>query len=132
VIKTLFKSNEGLKVGELKKIMGEHHSTLGSCIKRLQNEYGYVKYQPYHNVFLTKKGFELGTELNRHSRLLETLLFNELELEPEIAHKESDKFNLLFSCDTINRICEKYGHPKSCPCGEQILTSTECVCEEEH
>ncbi len=146
VVKTLFKSPKGLKIGEIKRILDmdsnlKHmevfyeknipHSTLGSCIKRL-NDKGYVDYKPYHEVHLTKQGAELAKELNRHSRLLEVLLYNELNLSPEIAHYESEKFSLLFSCETINKICEKYDHPKACPCGEQILSSTVCTCSEKH
>lgn len=131
VIKTLFKSQIELKIGDLKRILNIPHSTLGSCIKRLEDK-GYANYIPYHEVHLTKQGIELAKELNRHSRLLEVLLFNELNLSPEVAHDESEKFSLLFSCDTINKICEKYGHPKSCPCGELILSSTECACIEKH
>jgi DtxR family Mn-dependent transcriptional regulator len=144
VVKTLLKSGKSLKIGEIKKILdndpfinhselfhknGISHSTLGSCIKRL-NKQDYVDYKPYHEVHLTKLGFELAKELNRHNRLLELLLFNELGLSPKESHNESEKTSLLFSCEIINKICEKYGHPKTCPCGEPILNSTECACSE--
>ncbi|KKL95900.1 hypothetical protein LCGC14_1849970, partial [marine sediment metagenome] len=35
-------------------------------------------------------------------------------------------------CDTINKICEKYEHPKTSPCGVLILSTSDCVCEEKH
>ena len=57
------------------------------------------------------------------------LLINELNINAETAHTECEKFNLLFSCDVIKRICERYGHPKKCPCGEDILSSTDCICK---
>ncbi|MFX0028077.1 MAG: metal-dependent transcriptional regulator [Candidatus Hermodarchaeota archaeon] len=144
VIKTLMSSEKGLKIGKIKKKLDNDpfltyvvqkpdipHSTLGSCIKRLKKQ-GYVDYEPYHEAFLTKLGFELAKELNRHSRLLELLLFNELGLSSKISHQESEKLSLLLSCEIINKICEKYGHPKTCPCGEQILNSQECACSEQH
>lgn len=130
VIKTLFKSQSSLKIGEIKKILNIPHSTLGSCIKRLK-KYGYANYEPYYEVSLTKFGVEMAKELNRHSRLLEILLYKELGLSSEKAHDESEKFHLLFSCETINRICEKYGHPTACPCGDTILNSSKCYCEKE-
>ncbi|MFX1375947.1 MAG: metal-dependent transcriptional regulator [Promethearchaeota archaeon] len=139
VLKTLIKSGKDLKIGEIKKILdndpsfknGISHSTLGSCIKRLKRQ-GYVEYEPYHKAFLTKQGYELAKELNRHSRLLELLLFNELGLSSKISHHESEKFCLLLSCEIINKICEKYGHPKTCPCGEPILNSKGCACSERY
>ncbi len=131
VIKTLFKSLSGIKVGDLKKFLNLPHSTLGSCIKRLK-ERAYVNYEPYHEIYLTSRGIILAKELNRHNRLIEVLLFNELGLSHEEAHKESEKFSLLLSCDTINKICEKYEHPRASPCGVLILSTSDCVCEEKH
>ena len=82
-------------------------------------------------VELTSKGKDLAIELIRHARLLEIFLHNELGVKPELAHRESENINLLFSCETINKICKKYKHPKKCPCGEEILSSSHCGCETE-
>lgn len=128
VLKKIYHSSKHLKVGDLAKILRFPHSTIGSCIKRLE-ENGYVTYERYNPVSLSKDGESLAVELTRHARLLELLLHNELGLNPKDAHNESEKFNLLFSCNTINRICAKYSHPKICPCGEEILNSSECFCE---
>ena len=129
VLKFLYRSNNLLKVGEISKKLGVPHSTLGGCVKRLESE-GYVIYNRYRLVILSEIGRNLAIELIRHSHLLGVLLYNELGLSSEEAHKESEKFNLLFSCETINKICEKYGHPQKCPCGDFILNSTECSCKE--
>ena len=130
VIKFIYRLEEPIKISYLSKKMLIAHSTLGSCIKRLKNK-GYVNYEAYHEVKLTSKGSDLAKELNRHARLLELLLHYELGVKPELAHKESEKLNLLFSCEIINKICKKYGHPKQCPCGEAIISSTHCICENE-
>ena len=128
VLKMIYHSSRILKVGDLAKSLGLPHSTIGSCIKRLE-ESGYVVYERYKPVVLSQQGKNLATELTRHARLLELLLHNELGLIPEDAHKESEKFNLLFSCNTINKICAKYSHPKMCPCGEEISNSSDCFCQ---
>ena len=128
VIKFLFRNSVPLKVGKLAKELSIPHSTLGSCITRLKTK-GLVKYEAYHEVELTSKGNNLAIELLRHARLLEIFLHNELGVKPEHAHSESENLNLLFSCETINKICKKYKHPKKCPCGEVILSSSHCGCE---
>jgi len=128
VLKRIYNSPQHLKVGDLAKILSFPHSTIGSCIKRLE-ENGYVIYERYKPVILSKQGENLAAELTRHARLLELLLHYELGLTPKVAHNESEKFNLLFSCNTINRICAKYSHPKVCPCGEKISNSSECFCQ---
>ncbi|UCC21113.1 MAG: metal-dependent transcriptional regulator [Promethearchaeota archaeon] len=127
VLRKLFQLGE-LKVGTLAKKLGIPHSTVGSCIKRLE-EKELVIYDRYKPVFLSDKGIELAVELIRHARLLEMLLINELDMSPEIAHTECEKFNLLFSCDLINKICQRYNHPRECPCGEEILSTSDCSCD---
>ena len=130
VIKYLYRSKKPQKISNIKNFIKIAHSTLGSCVKRLRDA-GYVNYEAHHEVELTSKGKDLAIELFRHSRLTETLLYYELGVNPELAHRESEKLNLLLSCETINKICKKYGHPKKCPCGEEILSSSRCICESE-
>ncbi|MBN1802793.1 MAG: metal-dependent transcriptional regulator [Candidatus Lokiarchaeota archaeon] len=127
VIKHLNRRRTPLKVGLMARELKLPHSTVGSCVKRLAED-NYVTYKCYGPVFLSKKGKELATELARHSQLLEVLLHEALGLSAEVAKVESEKINLLFSCETINKICEKYNHPKKCPCGEEILESSTCYC----
>ncbi|MGB5911118.1 MAG: metal-dependent transcriptional regulator [Promethearchaeia archaeon] len=127
VLKHLYKYSKQ-KVGYISRKFGLAHSTIGSSVKRLEKE-NLVKYKRYQVVELTKKGKNLTMELSRHAQLLELLLYNELGITAEQAHQESEKFNLLFSCETINKICEKYNHPKICPCGDEINNSPNCFCE---
>jgi DtxR family Mn-dependent transcriptional regulator len=128
ILKNIYRYKDSIKVGRLADILELPHSTIGSCVKKLEKE-GYIIYERYRSASLSKKGRDLAIELIRHSQLLEVLLYNELGLKSEDAHNESEKFNLLFSCATINKICEKYSHPIKCPCGEVILNSPECYCE---
>lgn len=130
VVKLLYRQSTPLKIGKIAKELRVPHSTLGSCITRLKRK-EIVIYEAYHEVELTSKGRDLAIELIRHARLIETLLHYELGVKSELAHRESEKLNLLFSCETINKICKKYGHPKKCPCGEEILSSSRCICETE-
>ncbi|MFW9940736.1 MAG: metal-dependent transcriptional regulator [Candidatus Thorarchaeota archaeon] len=122
--------NKKRKVGEIARHFMLAHSTAGSSVKRLEEE-GLVVYKRYQWVELTIKGRNMANELSRHAHLLELLLHYELGLTVEQAHQESEKFNLLFSCDTINKICEKYNHPKICPCGVEINSAPNCLCKED-
>ena len=129
VLKILYRSSKPLKVGELSKLLELPHSTVGTCIKRLEKG-NYVIYKRYQPVILSESGIDLAIELIRHAKLMEILLIEELDLNVKEAHEESEKFNLLLSCNIINRICEKYNHPNKSPCGEVILNSSDCYCEE--
>jgi len=131
VIKYLFKAKLPLKVGQIARDLNIPHSTIGSCVKRLEKG-NFLKYNRYNPVYLTEKGKSLAIELIRHTQLLEYFLHEALGLTKEIAHSESEKINLLLSCSTINKICKKYDHPKKCPCGEEILSFNGCRCSEGH
>ena len=130
VLKLLFRAEKPLKVGDIAKNLGFPHSTIGSSVKRLEEE-NHVIYKRYQPVRLSESGKDLAIEVIRHAQLMEVLLYYELGLSEKEAHNESEKFNLLFSCNTINRICEKYEHPKECPCGEPILSSQDCHCKKD-
>ncbi|MFX1571531.1 MAG: metal-dependent transcriptional regulator [Promethearchaeota archaeon] len=128
VLKFLYNNKKPIKISQMAREIDTKHSTLGSCVKRLKKK-GYVNYEPFYEVILTNKGNDLAKELLRHERLVELLFFNELGMTVKEAHEESKKLNLLLSCNTINKICEKYGHPKRCPCGDDIINSKNCYCE---
>lgn len=133
VLKIIYRNNGQAKIKHIRDKLNKYgykdvsYSTIDSCIIRLSKK-GYVIWEKYKPIMLSLEGEEFAKELIRHSQLLELLLHRELELTPEEANQESEKFNLLFSCNTINKICEKYEHPEECPCGEKILNSNECYC----
>ena len=130
VLKLLQRKDEPLKISEIAEQLNLPHSTVGSSVKRLEEE-GCVFYRRYNPVKLTPKGRDLAIEIIRHAQLMEVLLYRELDLTAAEAHEESEKLNLLFSCNTINKICQKYGHPDRCPCGEKILNASSCACEKD-
>lgn len=132
VLKLIYRSSpESITVRNIADILNIPHSTTGSCVKRLESE-RYLTYERKGPVTLTEKGQDMAIELLRHSQLLEVLLHKSLGLPIAEAHKESEKVNFLFSCETINKICEKFGHPHETPCGEEILNSSSCHCEKHH
>jgi len=136
VLKILYRNHGKAKVKHIQNKLNNYgyeavsYSTIDSCIERLDKK-NLVIWKKYQPIELTSEGENYAKELIRHTQLLEVLLYEELDLSTEDAHKESEKFNLLFSCNTINKICEKYNHPEKCPCGEKILNSTDCYCQKE-
>lgn len=130
ILKIIFRTTHLLTVRSIASSLNIPHSTTGSSIKRMEGE-GYISYERRGAVNLTEKGTDLAKELIRHSQLIELLLHKSLDLPIEKAHEESEKVNFLFSCETINKICEKYSHPSECPCGETIPNSSVCFCEKQ-
>lgn len=137
ILKIIFRKSGEIRLNSLQKslkeIIGDEIplSTLNSSLERLEKS-GHINWVRYYPIKLTQEGKNLAKELIRHAQLLEVLLYNELNLTVEDAHNESEKFNLMLSCNTINKICEKYNHPITCPCGENILNSADCYCVEDY
>ena len=137
ILKIIFRNNENVRLKRIQTEIKENRgvkiplSTINSCLERLEKA-ELIKWVRYSHVELTLKGVNLAKELLRHAQLLELLLFNELDLSIDKAHAESEKLNLMLSCETINRICEKYNHPNYCPCGNEIPNSDSCYCGEDY
>ncbi|MHA1293643.1 MAG: metal-dependent transcriptional regulator [Promethearchaeota archaeon] len=102
-LKYLYRKGNEVKVGQIAREFSIPHSTIGSCIKKLKNK-KYLIYKPYGKKKLSKSGIELAKELIRHAQLFEVFLYNELNLDIEEIHRESEKINFLFSCNIINNI----------------------------
>lgn len=136
ILKILRRNDGKAKIKEIKKkIDAENnsdirHSTIDSSILRLEKQ-GHVEWEKYKPISLTENGRNLANELIRHTQLLEVLFHKAIGLSKEEAKAESEKLNLLLSCDTIEKICETYGHPTECPCGEPILNSSNCHCHQD-
>ena len=130
----LVESNGGdgisFKIGTLAQVLNLKNSTLSMALRRL-NESGLVYWKPYKEVKLTKAGVDYAKELWRHQRMLEYVLVNEIGVEPQKAHEEANELTRPLSCETINAICGKYGHPAKCPCGDPIWIPSTCNCTKE-
>ncbi|MFX1251198.1 MAG: metal-dependent transcriptional regulator [Promethearchaeota archaeon] len=111
---------EGLKI---------RASTVNSALERLEKK-KLLNWKRYGLVTLTNFGKNEARALARHHRLIEVFLVSELGLSVEQAHKEANLLNPPLSCETINRICEKYSHPEKCPCGSLIESSEICGCSD--
>jgi DtxR family Mn-dependent transcriptional regulator len=137
ILKIIFRNHGSARLKEIQEeIMNIKNveiplSTINSCLERLEKG-KFVTWVRYSHVELAQKGRNLAKELLRHAQLLELFLHNELELSVDKAHAESEKLNLLLSCETINKICQKYNHPNYCPCGNEIPNSDSCYCGEGH
>jgi Mn-dependent DtxR family transcriptional regulator len=115
-------------IGMVARSLGIKHSTTSMAARRLQHS-RMVVWEPYGIIKPTLKGLEKAKELWRHQRMLELLLVNEVGVDPERAHKEASKLELPLSCESVNAICEKYGHPTECPCGIPVWLPSLCQCE---
>ncbi|MFX0098493.1 MAG: metal-dependent transcriptional regulator [Candidatus Hodarchaeota archaeon] len=120
----------GLKPGELKQSLSVRHSTINSALARMEKKQ-ILKWNHHGKVELLEAGKTILSHLEVHHHLIEIFLVESLGLSPGHAHKQSLELAPHFSCETIKKICDKYGRPKICPNHKEIIHLSECHLHEE-
>jgi DtxR family Mn-dependent transcriptional regulator len=116
---------KAVRTTEIADIFDVRPATVTETLQKLAKK-NILRYKPYQEVELTKKGLSEAKLLLRKHRLLETLLVNHLEYEVQAACREASRLDHHTSQDLINRICRTYGHPKLCPCNKPIFIDKDC------
>lgn len=119
------KGQKALATMEAAKRFNVHPSTVTEFFMKMAR-LGLVSYRKYYGVSLTEKGRRVVKTWLRRHRLVEKLLVDFLYLDPEEACREATRFDHLISDVVINKICSRYNHPSTCPCGKPIFESEEC------
>lgn len=95
-------------------------------------EQGFVIYEPYKGVTLTKEGLAIATKIKRKHRLLEVFFTDILHLDKDKAHTEACKMEHSLSDETENALCNMLNSPAKCPHGSPISPCTKVIgtCDE--
>ncbi|AEH07460.1 metal-dependent transcriptional regulator [Methanothermococcus okinawensis] len=97
------KNKRPIKTTELAKILNVNPSAITSMAKKLHSE-GYVIYEPYVGILLTKKGEDVAKKTIRKHRIIETFLKDYLGVDKNIASEEACKMEHTVSEDTIDKL----------------------------
>lgn len=108
VLEFLYYWDRPISTGILCKELNIKHSTLNSVISRLVDQ-GYVVWEKYSLVKLTKEGQDTAAHLSNHHFIVEKYFIEHLLLPEDIAHKEAVKLSPHISCTIIEAICDKIG-----------------------
>ncbi len=114
-----------LRPGDLAKRLDVRHSTVNSALQRMET-LQLLKWNHYGVIELLGKGKDALKHIDVHLHLIATFLIETLNYSAEDAHDESLRLAPHFSCTMIKRICDKYGHPRSCPSNHEIPEYPEC------
>ncbi len=107
------------------KSLGVQPATVTEVLQNL-SEKNLLRHRRYRGVELTKEGVAEARKLLRKHRILETLLVDLLNYDPQRACDEASKLDYHASRDLINAICRTYGHPEICPCEKTIFSDSRC------
>jgi DtxR family Mn-dependent transcriptional regulator len=99
--------------------LGISAASATNMLKKLDSM-GLVRHVPYRGAELTAAGRNVGLEMIRHHRLLETYLSEALGVPWDEVHKEAEVLEHVLSEDLEDRISALLGHPHIDPHGHPI------------
>ncbi|MEP7217752.1 MAG: metal-dependent transcriptional regulator [Bacteroidota bacterium] len=83
-------------------------------------EGGFLSYQKYHGLKLTKEGRDVAVRITRRHRLWEVFLIRDLGFSWDEVHDLADQFEHIGTDDLIDRLEAFLGHPTHDPHGDPI------------
>jgi len=89
-------------------------ASVTEMLKKLSRE-GYVKYEPYKGVSLTKKGVKTASKIKRKHRILERFLHDILGISKKKVHDQACEMEHVISDEVEDAMEELLDNPKICP-----------------
>ncbi|MFQ5904641.1 MAG: metal-dependent transcriptional regulator [Candidatus Binatia bacterium] len=96
-------------------------ASITNMVQRLE-KLGYLNYEPYHGVQLTKMGMQKALDIIRHHRLVELFLAEIVGYSWDLVHDEAERLEHAVSESFVEKIDEVLGYPDRCPHGDPIPT----------
>lgn len=97
--------------------------SVSEMIKKLVKE-GFLEYELYRGVKLTKKGSELAARIKKRHLLWEVFLVEKLAYAWEDVHEEAEVLEHITSPKLERHLDEYLGYPKHCPHGTPLEDDT--------
>lgn len=103
-----------VRVKDIAKRLKVKMPTVTNMLKTLSSR-GFIDYEKYEYIELTRKGHRVGKEIHRRHSVLRGFLTNILKINPKKADEEACKMEHGVSSSTLNRFVEFMGFIQSCP-----------------
>ena len=110
----LGKEKRAIRVKDIAKRLDVKMPTVTNMLKTL-SERGYIDYEKYEYLELTKKGNRVGREIHRRHEVLRSFLTSILKVDSKKADEEACKMEHAVSASTLNRFIEFMQFVQSCP-----------------
>ncbi|MBQ6444361.1 MAG: metal-dependent transcriptional regulator [Methanosphaera sp.] len=135
-LETIYKkslSDSMAKTTEISKDLGIAPGSVTQMLKKLEQD-GYVVYYQYKGVTLTDKGYKIARSIVRKHRILETFLYEILNINIEDLHEQACAMEHSLSDEAERKLCQLLDYPNQCPddhniipvCDLNISTCYEC------
>lgn len=114
----LIEKKEEVTTANISRVLKVAPASVTEMLQRLEKE-GYIEYEPYGDIVLTKKGKLMGKKMVRRHRILENFL-EILGLQKHRIHKEACKLEHAISDEVEKAIDKNIGYPEKSPTGMEI------------
>jgi len=122
-LKAIFKLSEKkegtVSTNAIAAEMNTAAASVTDMVKRLAKN-GFIQYEPYRGVRLTKKGDQVSRNLIRKHRIWETFLFSRLNFSWDEVHDLAEQLEHIRSDELVNRLEALLDFPRFDPHGEPI------------
>ncbi len=110
---------KGIKSIDIAKNLKISKPSVSEMVRKLA-ERGFVKSNPYSNIFFTKKGLKESQRVMHNHRVIEVFLKNILNYGLNQVHEEANHLEHAFSDESIKRLDIFLSNPKKSPHGKLI------------
>ena len=108
------------KTTEISKDLGIAPGSVTQMLKKLESD-GYVTYYQYKGVKLTDKGYKIARSIVRKHRILETFLYETLNINIEDLHEQACAMEHSLSDEAERKLCQLLDYPNQCPDDHNII-----------
>ncbi|MEK6972573.1 MAG: metal-dependent transcriptional regulator [archaeon] len=118
-----------VKTSQIADYLKIRAASVTEAVQRLK-ENGFVEYEAYQGVLLTKKGLQIALKIKRKHRLLECFLHDILKIKKGM-HEQACKMEHYLSDNAEKALSKFLGNPKKCPDGKEIPLSNRVMPKKE-
>ncbi|MFW6114851.1 MAG: metal-dependent transcriptional regulator [Thermodesulfobacteriota bacterium] len=105
-----------VRVKDIAKRLGVKMPTVTNMLKTL-SERGMIDYEKYEYLELTRKGFDIGSQIDKRHQTLKAFLTDILLIDQERADEDACKMEHSVSSATLERMVEFMAFVEECPRG---------------
>lgn len=109
----------GIKSVDVAKKLKVSKPSVSAMLKKLIKK-GYLKAEPYSNIFFKKKGLSEAKNITHNYRVIEVFLVDMLGHTADEVYDEAHKLEHAFSKETIRKLDKFLHNPMLCPHGKKI------------
>ena len=110
---------DGIRSVDVAEALNITKPSVSGMLRKLAKD-GFIKMEPYSNIFFTNKGLKESRRIMHNHRVIEVFLKRILNYDLAKVHEEAHRLEHAFSEESIKRLDNFLNNPKRSPYGYEI------------